>query len=207
MLCIPFPTLNTSNQLKASLTKEQFFQCKNNYTLFKNNLRSILKLTNDNSKHKVGLFAVDPDCYSTFEPIFNGVLEMVHKPEKPFTYQEEDEQVVPTPFFEDIMPYVEEAQLQFYRNVDGYQFNSLLSHKHKMELNNKIMSSLQKHVQFQALVNLGEAGEFKKLQPHLEKLLKRREGSNYNMMSNYKKGLRFPDWPKNTYAGVSNEKK
>lgn len=55
--------------------------------------------------------------------------------------------------------------------------------------------------------NLGEASEFKKLQPHLEKILKRREGSNYNMITNYKKGLRFPDWPKNTYLGVNNEKK
>jgi hypothetical protein len=85
VLCIPFPTFsaNYKGLFKSTLTRENFSLCKNritkllNYNLFyrsQNDLRKILKVSLEYPMASEGLFLLDPEGYSVYEPIVRPLL-------------------------------------------------------------------------------------------------------------------------------------
>ncbi|KAM3129081.1 hypothetical protein pb186bvf_018793 [Paramecium bursaria] len=199
VLCLPLPDINAFKDrpiLRKAMTREIFYKCKNEMTSYGNTFRSMWKLIKEYPNSKVGVFAVDPDSYTTYEQLFDQVIIQLkdQKDQKNANTPYNRDFTYNTQFFDQIKP--EECVVTMRRNINHERFNSTLSPKQREALSAQLKQVLQEQqiVKFNIVHHLDKLPEFdlKKVLTN-ERMIKQPKDKNLHQYQ----GSRYPDWPYN----------
>jgi len=139
---------DSKSLLKKCLTKEIYDQVKDKKTKFGGTLAECIRSGAENPDSGVGVYACDPDAYTTFAPLLDEVIKVYHKvpkvahPEPCFGPKKGDA----VPKFDNLDPegkYIVSTRVRTGRSHDAYGFPPVLTKEDRVNMEKVTVEALK----------------------------------------------------------------
>ncbi|XP_074655962.1 taurocyamine kinase-like isoform X2 [Tubulanus polymorphus] len=132
--------------LKKHLTPEVVEKYDEVKTSLGGTLYDSIKSGVENPESSVGIYACDPEAYSTFEDIFNPVIKDYHKVEGEISHPTPDLGNLDELGFDDLDPdnsQVVSTRVRVGRSLEGYPFPPCITTEQRLEIESKVKAALE----------------------------------------------------------------
>merc|ERR1712002_56200 len=137
---------NCKSLLKKNLTDEVFNECKDKKTKFNGTLANCIRSGCENTDSGVGVYASDPEAYTTFAPLLDAVIKDYHKVDT-LNHPNPDFGNVDNLDFGDLDPsgnMIVSTRVRVGRSHDSYGFPPVLNKEQRKGMETMAVAALQK---------------------------------------------------------------